>query len=134
MTKKREPIDDLIDAHVWLAAQRRKKCAFALGALRGVPARRRSAKRRHAAIAARGKAFPHMNLGVVAAQWDHRPESRVHGYPKYRSGESTSRHANGVLRFETALGANVFIAALHLRFPARRMFTFLWGRVVLLPG
>ena len=29
MTKKREPIDDLINAHVWLAAQRRKKRAFA---------------------------------------------------------------------------------------------------------
>jgi hypothetical protein len=35
MTRKREPIDDIIDAFVWMEAQRRKKRGSALGALRG---------------------------------------------------------------------------------------------------
>jgi len=57
MKRKREPIDELIDALVWVRAQSLKGRFPDHGALRGVPARRGSGKRRPA-LKARGKLSP----------------------------------------------------------------------------
>jgi hypothetical protein len=59
MTRKREPIDDIIDAFVWMEAQGRKKHGAVLGIGRcGVSPLDGVAESVAPAIAARGKPSP----------------------------------------------------------------------------